>query len=66
MDIMSGVFDTKDPRNFCICFRREWQHIDNTTVDAVENYLDIKTNSGNVQVADAEAHRRVQNLGNKV
>ena len=66
MDIMHGVFDTKDPRNYCLCFRREWQHIDNTTVNALENYLDVMTDSRNAQVADVEAHRRVQHLGNKV
>ena len=36
-DIQQGVFNTENPRNYCLCFRREWQHPENTPANAFEN-----------------------------
>ncbi len=65
-DIYSGVINTKEPRHYGLCFRREWQHMDVTSQDALDNYLDVTVNEAGNRTANLEARERLHTLAGQV
>ncbi len=58
-DVKRGIFDTKDPRSHCLCYRREWRNI-TSSMDktGIDHYVDtIFDEFGQLQL-DEELHRK--------
>ena len=58
-----GVFDLKDPRSHCVCYRREFQHIDqHLDSTAAATFVDIVSDENGKSVVDPDHQKKLTSL----
>ena len=61
-----GIFDLKDPRSHCMCYRREFQHIDkHLDTTSAATYVDITTDESDQPVIDTAHQKKLDSLNHR-